>query len=103
MTTSVTTVAPVTKVTIVYTVAMATLTPWLPKLQLFIGCYGNTTVPEVLHSTYLSYLVNRLQNKILLLNRRKEMPTERSTSGVFMQAQQSVNNANLRNHGNKTI
>jgi len=75
----------VTKVTTVYMVAMATLAPCLPKLPLFTGSYSNIKEPEGLCSAYISYHVDQLQNKILLLNRRQEMSAGWNPSSAFMQ------------------
>jgi len=89
----------VTNITTVYMVAMATLAPCLPKLPLFICSYSNIKEPEGLCSAYISYHVDDLQNKILLLKRRQEMFAGQSPSSAFMQPQQLVNNGNISNHG----
>jgi len=90
----------VTKVTTVYMVAIATLASCLPNLPLFIGSYSNIKEPEGLCSAYISYHVDHLQNKILLLKRRQEMSAGQSPSSAFMQLQQPVTNDNISNHGN---
>ena len=87
-------------VTSVYMVAMATLAPCLPKVPFFIGSYSTIKEPEGLCSAYISYHVDHLQNKILLLKRRQEMSAGQSPPSAFMQPQQPVNNSNISNHGN---